>query len=464
MPSKIITKKVPALKAARAKINKVTSENINKVTDQGDAAIPPISRVRRVSERDSKVANLTKFSKNDNLQPPKTGKAAENNNSKVSGAKKARKVPDGTEKVPKKNSNATKEQVHQQLSISDLDGKENEPENKSKVIKPQEELEVFKQETAKSAEVPEAKNISASSDHSNSTVRNGSSSETGKMFVGAHVSASGGLHNAVNNAVAMKAKSFALFLRSQRSWNSKPLDPEIAAQFAGLCELHGYSPNHILPHGSYLVNLGSPKQELREKSFNLLKEELERCRELGLNMFNIHPGSSCGEISKEMCIEYIAEGINRVLEVTSGVKVVLENMSGQGHTIGGDFRELGAIIEKVDDKSRVGVCLDTCHAMAAGYDLSRQQGFDAFIKCFSEQVGFEWLVGVHLNDSKGPAGCNKDIHENIGKGTIGKEGFMRIMNCQHFADLPLILETPCENNEMYEKEIELLEGLIEKRE
>lgn len=458
MPSKIIAKKVPASKAARGKINKVTLDS--KVNDEADTANPPISRVRRVSERDSKIANPIKVSsRNDNIQPNKTVKVTENNNAKLSGAKKARKVPDGGEKITKKNSTVdSKEQAKQEELSRDL----NKLEHSSNVKEDKCE-EMFKQETAKSEEVPESKKSLVKSKNSNSTVRNGSSSQTGEMFVGAHCSGAGGLHNAVTNAIAMKAKSFALFLRSQRTWNSKPFDPEVAVKFKTLCELHGYSPNHILPHGSYLVNLGSPKPDLREKSFNLLKEELERCSELGLNMFNIHPGSSCGEISREMCIEYIAEGINRVLEVTSGVKVVLENMSGQGHTIGGDFRELRAIIEKVDDKSRVGVCLDTCHAMAAGYDLSSQEGFDAFINCFSEQVGFEWLVGVHLNDSKGPAGCNKDRHENIGKGTIGKEGFRRIMNCQHFADLPLILETPCENNEMYEQEIALLEGLIEKR-
>jgi len=282
----------------------------------------------------------------------------------------------------------------------------------------------------------------------------------GKMFIGGHMSTAGSITTAVTNAVNIKAKSFGLFLRNQRSWDSKPLEAETVKAFRDLCAEHKYPPHLILPHGSYLLNLGSPKEELRQKSVDLLIDELERCSQLGLSLFNIHPGSSGGEISREECITYIAEGINKALRSTQGVKVVLNNMSCQGHTIGGDLTELKAIIELVVDKSRIGVCLDTCHAMAAGYDLSTQEGFDKLIREFEEQVGFEWLVGVHLNDSKGPAGCHLDRHENIGKGTIGVAGFQRIMNCKHFINLPLILETPFDKEDTYQLEIDMLTKMV----
>jgi len=400
----------------RAKKNKSVSES--EVGRQGDVQNLPNSKLKKGTNTKSVLLN----------QSTKNAKLVENNNTKMNSLKKDLK------------SNETKENNQ----TGGITTKTQEVSSASKL------------------ETPSLKETSAKSETSNSLVVNGSISRTGRVFVGAHCSGAGGLHNAVTNAKAINAKSFALFLRPQRTWNSKPLDLGVAQKFKDLCLEHGYSPNHILPHGSYLVNLASPKPELRLKSENLLREELERCSELGLTMFNIHPGSSCGEINKETAIEYIAEGINRVLADTKGVKVVLENMSGQGHTIGGDFRELKEIIDRVEDKSRVGVCLDTCHAMAAGYDLSRQEGFDAFINCFSEQVGFEWLVGVHLNDSKGPAGCNQDRHENIGKGTIGVEGFRRIINCKHFKDLPLILETPSQSQDGYRIEIDLLEGLVTK--
>jgi len=280
---------------------------------------------------------------------------------------------------------------------------------------------------------------------------------SGDHFAGCHVSAAGGVDNAIKNAIDVKATSFALFLRNQRSWTAKPLDPQTAENFRGQCKEHGFPPHLVLPHGSYLVNLGSPKQETRTKSLETLIDELNRCSMLGLNLFNIHPGSSCGEITRDECIQYIADGINEALSKTTGVKIVLENMSKQGNTIGGDFKEIRQIMDLVKDKTRIGVCIDTCHAMAAGYDLSEQEGFDEMMKDFEKTIGFEWLVALHLNDSKGEAGCHLDRHETIGKGKIGVEGFRRIMNCKHFTDIPLILETPFVNgNATYKKEIELL--------
>ena len=226
-------------------------------------------------------------------------------------------------------------------------------------------------------------------------------------------------------AARVGAKSFGLFLRPQRTWLAPPLKPEVADQFKTLCAEHNFPPHLILPHGSYLVNLGlsfksislfncfcsaaSPKMELREKSIGMLVEEMVRCQQLGLNLFNIHPGSTCGKVSRQEGIRHVAEGINRVHSETkdSAVKVVLENMCCQGDTLGGDLEELKLIIDQVEDKERIGVCLDTCHAMAAGYDLSTLEGFERLCSEFESKVGWRWLVGVHVNDSLGPAGCHR---------------------------------------------------------
>ena len=308
---------------------------------------------------------------------------------------------------------------------------------------------------------------SSTNSKNKSEILNGSLAEsrTGKIYIGYHASSAGGVHNAITSTAEIGAECLALFLRPQRTWSAPPLKPEAATQFKDLKSSHNIATHMILPHGSYLLNLGSPEVNQREKSLNLLVDELQRCQELGIRLFNIHPGSSCGKISRDECVSNIATGINAAHKETEGsdVKIVLENMSCQGHTIGGDLRELKQIIDQVDDKSRVGVCLDTCHAMAAGYDLSTEEGFNRLLTEFEEFVGWEWLVGCHLNDSKGPAGCHRDRHENIGKGTIGVEGFRRIVNCPHFTDIPLILETPLNEelgNKGYQEEIELLSSLI----
>lgn len=267
-------------------------------------------------------------------------------------------------------------------------------------------------------------------------------SEKVKKFVGAHTSISGGLHNAVAEAASIGANAFALFLRSQRTWACKPLETEKAELFKAACADHGFSPKHILPHGSYLLNLGSPNAETLRKSRETLVDELQRCEALGLCQYNFHPGSTCGEISVEECCKKVAEGINRALDKTSGVTVVIENMSRQGNTIGGRFEEIRSIIDGVRDKSRVGVCIDTCHAFAAGFDIRDKKGFDSMMKEFDDVIGLKFLCGMHLNDSKGELGCHLDRHENIGKGKLGLEVFRCIMNDPRLADIPLILETP----------------------
>uniref|UniRef100_G3MNX8 Xylose isomerase-like TIM barrel domain-containing protein n=1 Tax=Amblyomma maculatum TaxID=34609 RepID=G3MNX8_AMBMU len=275
-------------------------------------------------------------------------------------------------------------------------------------------------------------------------------------FVGAHMSVSGGLELAVSRAVEMGALSFGLFLRSQRQWAAKPLTQETANRFRDACREHNFAPHQILPHGSYLLNCGSPDPVVLKKSRETLVDELKRCEMLGLVYYNFHPGSTCGAISREACMDLIAESINQAHKETTYVISVVENMCKQGHTIGGDFHELRGIIDRVKDKSRIGVCLDTCHAFAAGYDLATQDGFEKMMSDFESIIGLSYLKALHLNDSKGKVGSHLDRHENIGRGNIGLDGFRRIMNDPRLDHLPMILETPETD---YGVEIALLNGL-----
>ncbi|XP_052069321.1 apurinic-apyrimidinic endonuclease-like [Mytilus californianus] len=277
-----------------------------------------------------------------------------------------------------------------------------------------------------------------------------------EKFVGAHVSIAGGIYKSVLEAVAMKSFAFGLFLKSQRQWACKPLEDKAAEKFRETCQVYGFLPQYIVPHGSYLMNLGSPDENTLQKSRELLIDDLQRCEKLGLTIFNFHPGSTCGKISVEKCLDNIAASINFAHSKASGVITVLENMSCQGHTIGGKFEELRGIIDRVKDKSRMGVCLDTCHAFAAGFDLSTEEGFNQMLSDFESIVGFQYLKALHINDSKGKLGCHLDRHENIGKGHIGKAGFNRIMNCPKFNHIPMILETPCADNDSYAKEVNML--------
>ncbi|XP_018014258.1 probable endonuclease 4 isoform X2 [Hyalella azteca] len=282
--------------------------------------------------------------------------------------------------------------------------------------------------------------------------------KTGRKYVGAHISAAGGIHNVFNNARAINAKSFAMFMRSQRQWIAKPFTDDHVVRYKE--QSKSFASHLILPHGSYLMNVGSSKPDLLQKSRDLLVEELGRCHQLGIPHFNFHPGSCVGGSSRADCCRTIAESINIAHSKVPDVIVVLENMCKQGNTIGGDFHELRLIIELVDDRTRVGVCLDTCHAHNAGYDLSTEDGFNSMISDFEKIIGFQFLRGLHINDSKNEAGAHVDRHECIGKGHIGIEGMKRIMNCDLFNDLPLVLETPYTDDAGYAKEILMLEGLI----
>ena len=261
-------------------------------------------------------------------------------------------------------------------------------------------------------------------------------------YIGAHVSASGGVGNAVLNAEAIGATAFALFTRNQRSWVSKPLGDGEVAHFKALLAERGFDPRFVLPHDSYLINLGSPDEETLAKSRAAFLDEMRRAQQLGLTMLNFHPGSHLNKISEEECLDQIAREINLALEQTEGVTAVIENTAGQGTNLGWRFEHIARIIDGVDDKSRVGVCIDTCHTLAAGYDLSTSMGYDFCMEEFERVIGLHYLRAVHLNDSKKGAGSHVDRHETLGNGALGRDFFVRFMNDGRFENMPIILETP----------------------
>ena len=268
-------------------------------------------------------------------------------------------------------------------------------------------------------------------------------------YIGAHVSASGGVEYAPVNAHEIGANAFALFTKNQRQWVSKPLTAESIDLFQQNCEKYGFLPEYILPHDSYLINLGHPEEEGLTKSRAAFLDEMQRCEQLGLKLLNFHPGSHLNKIDTEACLSRIAESINIALDKTKGVTAVIENTAGQGSNLGNEFWHLRYIIDKVEDKSRVGVCLDTCHTFTAGYNFL--QDYDQVFNAFEQEVGFYFLRGIHLNDSKKEVGSRVDRHDSIGQGYIGNAFFERLMKDTRFDNLPIILETPDET--LWTKEI-----------
>ena len=279
-----------------------------------------------------------------------------------------------------------------------------------------------------------------------------------KKYVGAHVSASGGVENAPLNAKAIGATAFALFTKNQRQWVAKPLSEESISQFKENCRQAGYEPFQILPHDSYLINLGNPDPQALEKSRNAFLDEMQRCEQLGLDRLNFHPGAHLNQTSEAQCMELIAESINLALDRTTGVTAVIENTAGQGSNLGHTFEQLATIMEQVKDQSRVGVCIDTCHAYTAGYELATREGFEETFTRFGKIIGFDRLKGMHLNDSKKALGSRVDRHDNLGKGLLGTDLFRWIMEDERFDGIPLILETP--DDTLWEKEISLLKSYL----
>ncbi|MEW7979743.1 MAG: deoxyribonuclease IV [gamma proteobacterium symbiont of Phacoides pectinatus] len=275
--------------------------------------------------------------------------------------------------------------------------------------------------------------------------------------IGAHVSASGGVENAPLNAQAIGARAFALFTKNQRQWKAKPQSAESIAAFRENLERVGIAPGHVLPHDSYLINLGHPEPEALAKSRDAFLDEMQRCQQLGLRLLNFHPGSHLKKISEEQSLALVAESINLALEQSEGVCAVIENTAGQGSNLGYRFEHLAAIIEQVTDKSRVGVCLDTCHTFVAGYDLHTPEACRETFAEFERIVGFDYLRGMHLNDSKPELGARVDRHHSLGMGCIGWGAFEYIMNDPRFEEIPMVLETI--DDTLWAQEIEQLYAL-----
>jgi deoxyribonuclease-4 len=276
-------------------------------------------------------------------------------------------------------------------------------------------------------------------------------------YVGAHVSAGGGVENAPLNAQAIGAKTFAFFTKNQRQWAAKPLNPISIDQFKKNCDELSFRRELLLPHDSYLNNLGHPDAIELEKSRLSFYDEMHRCEQLGISLLNFHPGSHLGKVTITACLHTIADSINFTLDKTSGVTAVIENTAGQGSNVGNKFEEIAEIIDKVEDKSRAGVCIDTCHAFAAGYDHTTLEGFNQMIADFDRIIGLSFLKGWHINDSKRELNSHVDRHDNLGKGVLGMEVFRALMNDPRFDNMPMILETPDES--LWPEEIKLLYSL-----
>lgn len=273
-------------------------------------------------------------------------------------------------------------------------------------------------------------------------------------YIGAHVSAAGGVEKAPQRAREIGAKAFALFTKNQRQWKAKPLSEENIDGFKNQCERLGFSMDYVMPHDSYLINLGHPEKAPLEKSRNAFLDELKRCEQLGIKLLNFHPGSHLEKISPSECLKRNAESINWALDQTEGVTAVFENTAGQGTNMGYRFEQLAEMIDQVEDKDRVGVCIDTCHAYAAGYDIRTKKGLNKTINKFDETVGLQYLKAMHLNDSKRELGSRVDRHESLGDGEIGIGAFRFIMEDDRFDNIPLILETP--NTDRWPEEIDML--------
>ncbi|CAH01689.1 DNA-(apurinic or apyrimidinic site) lyase APN1 [Kluyveromyces lactis] len=284
-------------------------------------------------------------------------------------------------------------------------------------------------------------------------------STTSKFKFGAHVSGAGGISNSVTNAHEIGCNSFAMFLKSPRQWNSKPYPESEITKFNENCAKLSYDPKtDILPHGSYFINLGNPDHEKAEKAYDAFLDDLVRCEQLGIGHYNFHPGSSL-DGDHDTQLKQLAGYINKAINDTKFVNIVLENMAGHGNLIGSNLEDLKTVIDMIEDKNRVGVCVDTCHTYAAGYDISTKNAFDQFWKKFDAIIGFKYLKAIHLNDSKAPLAANADRHEILGQGFLGLEVFKIIAHSEFLQGIPIVLETPQKEDAGYGEEIKLLEWL-----
>ncbi len=273
-------------------------------------------------------------------------------------------------------------------------------------------------------------------------------------YIGAHVSAAGGVENAPLNAAEIGANAFALFTKNQRQWNAKPLSSESIDAFRKNMDEKGFKPEHVLPHDSYLINLGSPEEDKWERASEAFLDEVKRAEQLGLTLLNFHPGSHLKQISEDECLRRIAKAMNRAIAESDSLILVIENTAGQGTNVGYSFEHLARLIELTDKKSRVGVCIDTCHAFAAGYDMRTPEAYRSTMKKFDDIIGFGYLRGMHLNDAKSDFASRVDRHNPLGEGNLGLDAFRHLMQDSRLDDIPLILETP--EPDRWEQEIKTL--------
>ncbi len=274
--------------------------------------------------------------------------------------------------------------------------------------------------------------------------------------VGAHVSISGGMEKAVERQEDAEGNCGQIFAGSPRTWNVSEYDDSEGEELQTLRDEKGQNPYCI--HSTYLVNLGTPKDDLFEKSLNCLQAELDAAAALNVEYVVFHPGAHTGS-GLENGIERIAEGIDE-LEIPEGVTLLLENTAGKGTTIGKTFGQLREIMDKMEtDEEKVGVCIDTCHAHAAGYELREEDGFEDMLQEVEEDLGLEKVKMLHLNDSKDEKGSEKDNHQHIGEGNIGEEGFSNVVNSEKLEEIPMVLETPVTDEKGYKENIEKIREL-----
>jgi deoxyribonuclease-4 len=260
-----------------------------------------------------------------------------------------------------------------------------------------------------------------------------------KRLLGAHVSVAGGLDNAFARGIESSCTALQIFTKNANRWQAKPISDVDASAFSQAWQKSGIGP--VMAHDAYLINLASPKEAVWEKSKIALRDELLRCAQLGITDLVMHPGAHLGT-GIETGLERIREAFQEILpETPQEVRLLLENTAGQGSYLGGDFAHLSALLEGFDEK-RFGVCFDTCHAHAAGHDLSTKEGYAQTMIEFDQLVGLEKIKAFHLNDSLKPCGSKADRHAHIGQGTIGPVGFACLMQDQRFIEIPMVLETP----------------------
>lgn len=394
-------------------------------------------------------------------------------NGDILGASKRRKIADVEEAVAENSGRSSKtkrkknSEVVKKEEIVDSEILPKKPkrkvETKVEVVEESEEGEGSTQKVKRKRKTQEEKEAEA--------MPLAARSNGLRMFIGAHVSCAKGIQNSVTNCVHIGGNSFAMFLKSQRKWDNPPLQDENRDLFIASCGDHEYdAASHILPHGSYLVNLAQEEREKADQAYNAFLDDLHRCESLGIKLYNFHPGST-GPHPRPSAIARIASALNRAHQATKTVIPVLETMAGGGNVVGSTFEDLRDIIALIDDKTRIGVCLDTCHVFAAGYDLRTPSAFKATLHQFDEIVGMKYLRAIHLNDSKAPFGSHRDLHQNIGLGFLGLRAFHNVMNEPRFEGMPIVLETPIdhkdpetgkdvEDKSVWAREIKMLEGFI----